>query len=147
MKKRQILTLLMAAAIGVGGWVASPGAAVAGQRDRNYSGHSYGHAPVCRDFSRVSFQYGHLRQSVGTACLRRDGNWYVVNENSRAPYMQQRMIFAGDHNNYGGQWNGYRGRDKPYYQGDRNRYNDRGGDHRDFRDHDGGNHRNGQRDR
>lgn len=41
---------------------------------------------VCRDYTRtLFFEYGRTRTSHGTACLRDDGNWYVVRESDSRP--------------------------------------------------------------
>jgi len=41
----------------------------------------FGKNQTCQDFTRtVFYQGGRSKISNGTACLRRDGNWYVVRE-------------------------------------------------------------------
>lgn len=78
MMKNLSRILMLMTALGLGGVVMKPDAAHARDRDR---------APVgaCRDYTRSVFDGNYTQISYGTACRRRDGNWYVVNETFKRP--------------------------------------------------------------
>jgi hypothetical protein len=128
MNTRFLFMSLVAAGIGLGGMVIAPATAHAHKdRDKGRTTYIYQAAPVCRDYSRTTFEYGALRVSYGTACQRNGGDWVVVKETYRPRYSSYnqptRVIFVNDQRGRGGSHGGAHGWVR--YDNDRG-YNDRG---------------------
>lgn len=61
-----------------------------------------GRKAECREYTRTLYYAdGHSRSTTGTACLRRDGNWYVVGEDGNRTMIGTRLAVRGDDRRHG----------------------------------------------